>query len=110
MAINERMYQFRLATGHKQKDFAPKIFMSPSHLAGIENGDKEVTNRTIFLTGVVFGANEVWLRTGKGEMFATDKNAVNIDMMNLFNSLKPSFKSFVYKQLQALTELQQSIK
>jgi len=93
-----------------QPEFAPTIFMSTSHLASIESGDSEVIERTIFLIVVVHGVDEVWLRTGKGEMFSTNKDALNLELVSLFNSLGTEFKTCALKQINALHDLQKSLK
>lgn len=62
-----------------QAEFAVKIFMSASHLAGIEGASKELNERNIYLMCIRFGVNKKWLIEGKGEMFST----ISPEILNL---------------------------
>ncbi|MFP3041745.1 hypothetical protein LQZ19_07970 [Treponema primitia] len=48
--------------------------ISRSMISSIEEGKREVKDRLISLVCFVFGANEHWIKTGKGTMFDTPKN------------------------------------
>ena len=59
----------RKKLGIKQGDFAKKISTTQGHISDIENGRKNLSDRTIKLICLEYDVNEDWLRTGKGEMF-----------------------------------------
>ena len=70
---SERLKQLRKALNIKQGDFAKKISTTQGHISDIENGRKNLSDRTIRLICLEKwngnSVNEEWLRTGKGEMF-----------------------------------------
>ena len=67
--MNERLKDLRKALAIKQGEFAERISTTQGHISDIENGRKELSDRTIKLICLEFGVNETWLRTGQGEMF-----------------------------------------
>ena len=65
-----------------QEAFAKAINISRSNLASLETGRVCITDRIVKDICREFGVNEIWLRTGEGEPFATiDKGD------RLFNNL-----------------------
>lgn len=69
----ERLKKLRRELNIKQKDFAEKISTTQGHISDIENGRKNLSERTIKLICLEDWSgktvNEDWLRTGDGEMF-----------------------------------------
>ncbi len=69
----ERLKQLRNALGIKQGDFAKKISTTQGHISDIENGRKNLSDRTIKLICLESWdgktVNEEWLKNGNGEMF-----------------------------------------
>ena len=69
----ERLKLLRQALGIRQGDFANKISTTQGHISDIENGRKNLSERTIKLISLENWdgkfVNEDWLRTGVGEMF-----------------------------------------
>lgn len=69
----ERLKQLRNALGIKQGDFARKISTTQGHISDIENGRKNLSDRTIKLICLESWdgktVNEEWLKNGNGEMF-----------------------------------------
>ncbi|MFQ8581435.1 MAG: helix-turn-helix domain-containing protein [Holdemania massiliensis] len=49
MTINERVRELRKELGMNQTEFGEKIALTQSHLAGIENEKRAVTDRTTTL-------------------------------------------------------------
>ncbi len=70
---SERLKQLRMALNIKQGEFAKKISTTQGHISDIENGRKNLSDRTIRLICLEKwngnSVNEEWLRTGKGDMF-----------------------------------------
>lgn len=69
----ERLKQLRKTLKVKQGDFAKKISTTQGHISDIENGRKNLSDRTIKLICLEEWngkyVNENWLKNGTGEMF-----------------------------------------
>lgn len=69
----ERLKELRKQLNIKQGEFAEKISTTQGHISDIENGRKNLSDRTIKLISLEnwngHTVNETWLRTGEGEMF-----------------------------------------
>ena len=70
---SDRLKQLRNALNLKQGEFADKISTTQGHISDIENGRKNLSDRTIKLICLEDWngekVNEEWLRNGTGEMF-----------------------------------------
>lgn len=67
--ISTRLLQVRKDQGLSQADFAQKLNLSQNFVWLTEKGQRLPSDRTIADICRVFGVNEVWLRTGAGEMY-----------------------------------------
>lgn len=67
--MNERIKELRKAAGLTQDEFGAKLGISNSAVSKWEKGDGSVPDSAILSICREFGVNEVWLRTGYGEMF-----------------------------------------
>ncbi len=67
--MQDRIKQVRQSERLTQAEFAEKIGLSRNYIAMIEIGQREPSDRTIKDICRIFGANEIWLRTGVGEPF-----------------------------------------
>lgn len=76
MEINERLVQLRKSLGLSVRAFADKVNVSGGLISNIENGRRELTDRTILDICREFNVNEKWLRTGEGEMFRDDERSL----------------------------------
>lgn len=76
--MNERIEAVRKAQGLTQEQFAEKINLSRNYLWMLENGSRVPSDRTIKDICDKFGVCEEWLRTGEGEMTATDAQSDKI--------------------------------
>lgn len=69
----ERLKELRTQLNIKQGEFAKKISTTQGHISDIENGRKNLSDRTIKLICLEGwngrAINENWLRTGEGDMF-----------------------------------------
>ena len=72
--IGERVRDIRKKAGKTQKEFAASLGLSENFIWQIEKGQRSPSDRTISDICRVFGANEVWLRTGDGEPFSDSPN------------------------------------
>lgn len=68
--IAERIYLLRTDRKLSQSDFAEKLNLSQNFVWMVEKGKRDPSDRTIADICRVFGVNDVWLRTGVGEMYA----------------------------------------
>jgi len=69
----------------KQGEFAKRISTTQGHVSDIENGRKDLSERTIKLICSEFNVNENWLRTGEGEMFIENDGSILAALSAEFN-------------------------
>lgn len=72
--MKERLKKLRSALNLNQQQFSSAINISRSAVAGYETGTINIPDRTIVDICRVFNVNELWLRTGSGEMFRQETN------------------------------------
>lgn len=65
----ERIKELRKHLNLTQQRFADAIGLKRNSVAQIESGDRSPSNSVINNICKTFDVNEVWLRTGEGEMF-----------------------------------------
>lgn len=126
MTEGERLKFLRKALNIKQGDFAKKISTTQGHISDIENGRKNLSDRTIKLICLENWngktVNESWLLKGTGDMFLKDseENQVKTLVSSLLEPDKNKFYDIIlevikgYQQLsptsqQALNELADNI-
>lgn len=66
--LADRILAIRKDSGLSQSAFGEKLNLSQNFVWMIEKGQREPSDRTISDICRVYGVNEVWLRTGVGEM------------------------------------------
>lgn len=76
MTIGERMRIVRKELGLNQTDFGEKIGFKQALIGQMENGSRNVLDRTILLMCEKYGIREEWLRDGTGEMFNIDSTII----------------------------------
>jgi len=89
-----------------QIDFSKAICVSNAYTAEIENEHRVANDRIIRLICLTFGANEAWLKTGEGEMFASSPAEKQERILSLFNELNPQFQDFALTVVDRLLTLQ----
>jgi transcriptional regulator with XRE-family HTH domain len=70
----QRLRQLRGFMGMKQGEFSKYLKMPQNSYSQIETGVNPIKDRHIALICLTFNVNEIWLRTGKGEMFNKTSN------------------------------------
>lgn len=65
----ERLKKLRKALRLTQADFAQQLNIATSTVTSYETGSRQMPNRTIIDICEKFNVNELWLRTGEGDMF-----------------------------------------
>ena len=106
MTVNKRIRQVRQALSMSQKDFSAAIRVSTSYIPEIENENRKANDRIIRLICLTFGVSEVWLKTGKGEMFQSSPIEKRERILNLFNELNPQFQDYAIAVIDRLLLLQ----
>lgn len=105
--MNERLKAVRLHenVNLSQTEFGEKIgIKSRAHISSLENGTKKLTDRVITDICRVFNVNEVWLRTGVGEMFNVDQDHELAYMMAALFSEGNEFKMKFITQMLKLDD------
>lgn len=67
--MNQRVKDLRKAIGITQEAFASRIGLTGAALSRIESGQNALTEPNIRSIVREYGVDEIWLRTGSGEMF-----------------------------------------
>ncbi|WP_268807854.1 helix-turn-helix domain-containing protein [Metasolibacillus fluoroglycofenilyticus] len=108
--INNRIKLLRKVLKLSQEDFGRKLGITKTAISKIETGRNNLTDSTIKLLCTNFNVNEVWLRTGKGEMFietATfsldeqarihNLSALDLDIVKRYMELDPYVREEIIK-------------
>lgn len=83
--LGERFEAVLKAKGEKKTVAAQKLNVSPALITKICNGETKSSDRTIGDICRVYGVNEVWLRTGVGEMF--EERSQTAEVMDFLGKL-----------------------
>lgn len=76
MNINERIKQVRKEHNLNQKEFGDKVGLKQSAVSSMEQSGGSVIDRNIRLICDTFNVSEDWLRTGEGEMYESNDDAL----------------------------------
>lgn len=80
--LNERLKELRLKEGLTQAELGKRIRCARNTIANYEMGKREPSNAVISLICKEIGVNEIWLRTGEGNMYdpinSDDRFSLNI--------------------------------
>jgi len=76
----------------------------------METGERKVNDRIIRLISNAFNVDEHWLKTGDGEMFNEGLDASIAKVTSLFKSLSSHYQACALEQINALFELERSLK
>lgn len=100
MTINDRIKEIRKELKMTQVDFGKRICISQGQLTSIENGKRNVTDRTIKMICTEFNVSEQWLRTGAGDRrIQPDVNSIDALVMQY------DFPDIVRKLLETYEQL-----
>ena len=111
--MNNRLKELRKTLKMTQAEFAAKLEMVQNSYSKIEIGENSLTEKNIFLICLIFGVNETWLRTGKGEMFdpvSKPKNDEEKALLEMFRRLSPEMRAFVLRKIRELLRMEQEFK
>lgn len=76
--LNERLKTLRKALNLNQVALGERLNISQAHVSALEKGIKSITDRIVSDYCREFNVNEIWLRTGEGEMFV-QSNTFSLD-------------------------------
>lgn len=76
--MNERIKELRKINGLSQEKFGEKLGVTKAAISRMELGTYNVTDTMIMLICKTYHINEEWLRTGKGEIYKTTDNLVEL--------------------------------
>ena len=106
--MNTRIKELRKALNKSQEDFGKILGLSKSGISEIEAGRRNVTEQHIIMLKNCsdFNVNEVWLRTGEGDMFLPIEREKDIARltMQLLTEESDSFKNRLVSALARLSE------
>lgn len=100
--MKERLKEIRKSKKLNQAEFAEMLNISRGHLAGLESGAKNITDRLINDICRVFNVNESWFINGEGEMLNDPLDELDIDnelkdMINMYKQLDDNTRKIVKK-------------
>jgi transcriptional regulator with XRE-family HTH domain len=98
--MNNRLREIRKELGLNQENFCKPLNISRSHLAGIESGLKNLTDRLIKDICNEYNVNSDYLIDGEGEMFTDPLAGFNMEpeieeFMRLYLSVDDETKDYV---------------
>lgn len=101
--MNERIKELRKALDLNQTEFGNRIGIKQGTVTGYETGNRTPTDAVILSICREFSVNEVWLRTGEGDMFMQrTRNQVITDFLGDLIIEDATFKK---RLIEALAEL-----
>lgn len=120
--INDRFLEVRKAESLSQEDFARKINRTRSEIKNIEYKKTSPKEEVIRSICRVYGVDDVWLRTGVGEMFSPrtredeitafcadllgpDATDFQRDFVSILATLSPEGWDLLEKKINELAEL-----
>ena len=102
--MKERIRAIRKALKLNQKEFAERLGMQSTALSMIEVGDTTLTEKNTKLICMTFNVNESWLRTGKGEMFAS--SPYEKEFFEIYENLLPETQEALLRLAKDLLAIQ----
>lgn len=83
--IKDRIREVRKQLSLSQKVFGENIHLVQNSIANIESGRRNPSTRTILDICRYYNVNEIWLRTGEGDMFIDE---MDNELNQLFDKLE----------------------
>lgn len=106
--MNSRIRTLRKALSLNQKEFAAKIGLKQSAVSYMEKNGSTITEQNIKVICSQFCVNEVWLRTGEGEMFL-EVERTQKEFFDIFDSLSPALQNHLLRIAHDLVDLQSEL-
>lgn len=103
-AINNRLYEVRIALGFTQVEMSDALGYSRSYFGKVEADANVKINKNVVLAVCwAFNVNYDYLVFGKGSMF-NEADAQKQEIIKIYDSLPDVYKKFLYQYLQFLSE------
>lgn len=104
--LNERLKKLRKTLGLTQQEFADKIGSKRNTIAKYETNTNAPSAAVISLICREFDVNEIWLKTGEGEMFVslTRDEEISRFVGETLSDESDTFKKRFISMLSALSE------
>jgi transcriptional regulator with XRE-family HTH domain len=104
--VSKRIKKVREALEINQRDFSGLIMLSSGYIAGIESNVRKINGRLIKLICSTFGVNEIWLKTGEGEMFNEPQvDEKSTKLLSLFRDLPVNYQDAILAITEQLRKL-----
>lgn len=102
--MNERIIELRKTLKKSQAKFAKEIGLSVTFINLVENGNRNLSDRTISDICRIYDVNEEWLRTGNGEMRQPrSENQIIAEFVN--DVMESKSEDFRKRLINALSQL-----
>jgi transcriptional regulator with XRE-family HTH domain len=105
--MKDRIRAIRKILNLNQGEFAERIGLKSTALSMIELGKNALTGQNIKLICMAFNVNDVWLRTGKGEMFLA--SPYEKEFFEIYRDLMPETQQALLRLAQALLKNQKNL-
>jgi transcriptional regulator with XRE-family HTH domain len=103
--MKERLLELRKYLKMNQTEFAERLGMSQSTYSPLETG-RDIRDAYVILICQAYSVNEVWFRTGEGEMFSDKPDYEQEELLRIYDRLPPPLRKYLLTQARALRELQ----
>ena len=100
MTNAEKVFAIRKSLGMSRKDFGYKLGVSESVINNIETKGVELKPLMSDLICRVYNVNPIYMKTGEGEMFISDNDAVLLDEVKQRDKLTDEEVSIVKSYLE----------
>jgi transcriptional regulator with XRE-family HTH domain len=105
--MKDRIRAIRKALKLSQSEFAERIGIKGTALSMVELGKNTLTEQNIKLVCMTFNVNDIWLRTGEGEMFAVSPHKK--EFFEIYRELMPETQQALLRLAQDLLETQKKL-
>lgn len=90
-----RIIKIREDNHLSQEKFAEKLGLSRNFINQVENGKKNISDRTVSDICRLFNINENWLRTGTGDQYIESDNKLSTYVSQITDSDDDFIKDFI---------------
>lgn len=102
--MKARIKEVRTTLGLSQEEFAARLDLSRNFISLVEQGERQISDRTFNAICDKFGVNEDWLRNGTGEMLERKgRNDVISDFLGDLLHDQPDFRHRLISALATMT-------
>jgi transcriptional regulator with XRE-family HTH domain len=108
--MKDRITALRKILDLNQTEFAGKLGMKGTALSMVEQGKNTLTDKNIKLICMVFNVNEIWLKSGRGEMFGPGEcDPLEKEFFEIYRRLLPKTRKSLLEFARSLLETQEKL-